>query len=81
MPKIAAPATRIVAPAETTPLDGGGVDPAVDLDVGPTAGAIQHLADPLDLRLALRDKGLSAEAGIDRHHEHVIREANDLLNR
>ena len=36
--------------------------------------------DPLDLRLALRDKGLTAEAGVDRHHQHQIHVASDLLS-
>ena len=47
----------------------------------PGAPAVEQLADSTHFRLAPRDKGLAAESGIDRHHEHVVEVADDLFER
>ena len=47
----------------------------------PRAGAVEQLTDGTHFRLASRDKGLAAEARIDRHHQHIVEVACDLLER
>ena len=41
--------------------------------------AVEQLADRPHFRLAARDKGLAAEAGVHRHHQHVVEVAGDRL--
>ena len=61
--------------------DVAQIDAAVDLDRRRVAGAIEQRAHLADFRLAARDERLAAEAGVDRHHEHEVDVAGDLLER
>ena len=69
------------APAATTRGDVRAIDAAVDLDRRGVARRVEQRAHRPDFRLAARDESLAAEARVDRHHEHVVDVAGDLLER
>ncbi len=55
------------------------IDAAVDCHRRAVPGAIEQLADFPDFRLAARNESLTAEAGIDRHHQHVVDVGGDVF--
>ncbi len=61
-------------------LGGLRVDAAVDLEVDGAAGGVDHLAHFSDF-IERRDEGLSAEAGIDGHHQNKIGDVHDMRQR
>ena len=75
-----APRDEDVGPGACRAGDRRRPDPAVDFDVdlAPPSGSVDHLSDLVDLRLHRRDVGLTAESGIDGHHEHQIDEIEDV---
>ena len=81
LPKIACPATRMRAPAATTLASGLLVDAAIDLDWRRRPSVGQHRADAAQLFHAVGNEGLSAKSRVDRHHEHVVQIAGDVLQR
>ena len=56
-----------------------GIDSAVHFDGRVAAVTVQQRADRLDLRLGTGDEGLTSEARVHRHHQHVIEIAGDFL--
>src|SRR4030095_5161195 len=80
-PKVAAPGKRKPAACRHDTGCVGCVDPAVDADRRIAAVPIEQFADSPYLRLAARDKSLTAKAGVYRHHQHVIDVRRNLIER
>jgi 23S rRNA (uracil1939-C5)-methyltransferase len=55
-------------------------DAAVDLEVDLETGRRDHLLDLADLGFHRGDVGLTAESGIDGHHEHHVDQIEDMCN-
>src|SRR5262249_5316289 len=59
---------------------GAHVDAAVDFDDSAVAGLLEECAHVGHFRLAPRNEGLTAEAGVDRHDEHEVDVGRDLAD-